>query len=281
MNASPGPDWHVVVPVKGGPAAKTRLRRSHAGPVAGLADALARDTVAACAGMPQGRLHVVTSDPGTARWAPVAGALLVADPGGGLDAAAGAGVASARRAGADAVAVLLGDHPALRPPELLEALAAAAPHPSSFMADADGTGTALLAVTGTAPLRPRFGAGSADRHARAGHVRLELAVPGLRRDVDDDASLTAALRLGVGPATAEALRATLPDVQASIHTLAEDGGTALLDDGREVVFADAVLAGSGLRHLRVGQRVSVELDDDGRTLTRVWIVGIGAGETIR
>jgi 2-phospho-L-lactate guanylyltransferase len=206
---------------------------------------------------------------------------VVADPGGGLDAAAEAGVADARRAGAEAVAVLLGDHPALRAAELEEALARASAHRSSFVPDADGTGTALLAVTADATLRPRFGPGSAERHARAGHVRLEVDVPGLRRDVDDEESLTAALRLGVGPATAAALRATLPRVQASVHTVTDEGGTALLDDGREVVFAAAALDGSGLRHVRVGQRVSIELAADGRTVTRLWIVGIGAGETIR
>ena len=37
---------------------------------------------------------------------------------------------------------------------------------------------------------------------------------------------------------------------------------------------------SGLRHLRVGQRVSVELDEAGRVATRVWVVGIGPGEDI-
>lgn len=70
-------------------------------------------------------------------------------------------------------------------------------------------------------------------------------------------------------------------MQASIHTIGDDGGSALLDDGRTIAWDDAALGGSGLRHLRIGQRVSVELDDDGRRATRVWIVGIGQGETIR
>ena len=70
-------------------------------------------------------------------------------------------------------------------------------------------------------------------------------------------------------------------MQASIHTVDDSGGTALLDDGREITWDAAALAGSGLRHLRVGQRVSVEVDADERRAARVWIVGIGAGETIR
>ncbi|WP_404383908.1 hypothetical protein LL946_01100 [Knoellia locipacati] len=75
-------------------------------------------------------------------------------------------------------------------------------------------------------------------------------------------------------------------MQASIHTFAEDGsGSALLDDGRLVSWPSEVFAGSALRHVRPGQRVSVEVDDseggDGTTVTRLWIVGIGEGETIR
>lgn len=68
-------------------------------------------------------------------------------------------------------------------------------------------------------------------------------------------------------------------MQASIHTFAEDGsGSALLDDGQVVSWPSEVFAGSALRHVRPGQRVSIELD--GTAVTRVWIVGIGPGETI-
>jgi hypothetical protein len=69
-------------------------------------------------------------------------------------------------------------------------------------------------------------------------------------------------------------------VQASIHTFAEDGsGSALLDDGQVVSWPGTVFADSALRHVRVGQRVSIELD--GTAVTRLWIVGIGEGEVIR
>ncbi|EAP97688.1 hypothetical protein JNB_19498 [Janibacter sp. HTCC2649] len=69
-------------------------------------------------------------------------------------------------------------------------------------------------------------------------------------------------------------------MQASIHTFAEDGsGSALLDDGLLVSWPGAVFADSALRHVRVGQRVSIELD--GTAVTRLWIVGIGEGEVIR
>lgn len=69
-------------------------------------------------------------------------------------------------------------------------------------------------------------------------------------------------------------------MQASIHTFAEDGsGSALLDDGQVITWPSEVFAHSGLRHVRTGQRVSVEVD--GTEVTRLWIVGIGAGEVIR
>jgi hypothetical protein len=69
-------------------------------------------------------------------------------------------------------------------------------------------------------------------------------------------------------------------MQASIHTFAEDGsGSALLDDGRLVTWPGEVFAGSALRHVRPGQRVSVEVE--GTEVSRLWIVGIGEGEVIR
>ncbi len=130
---------------------------------------------------------------------------------------------------------------------------------------------------------PRFGPESAAAHERLGHTRVALDLPGLRVDVDDAASLAAAFRIGLGRHSATALaRASLPGVQATIHRIGEDGsGSALLDDGLEVVVPPGAAAASGLRHLRVGQRVSVELDEAGRMATRVWVVGIGPGETIR
>ena len=71
-------------------------------------------------------------------------------------------------------------------------------------------------------------------------------------------------------------------MQASVHTVAEDGsGTALLDDGRVVSFPAEVLRRSGLRHLRPGQRVSIVLGREPGVISRLWIVGIGQGERIR
>ena len=56
-------------------------------------------------------------------------------------------------------------------------------------------------------------------------------------------------------------------------------GSVLLDDGREIPFDVSVMDASGLRLLRPGQRVSIEMSET--ALTRLWIVGIGDGEPIR
>jgi cold shock CspA family protein len=70
-------------------------------------------------------------------------------------------------------------------------------------------------------------------------------------------------------------------MQASVHRYDDnDGsGSVLLDDGREIPFDGEVMDASGLRLLRPGQRVSIEMSDS--ALTRLWIVGIGEGEPIR
>jgi 2-phospho-L-lactate/phosphoenolpyruvate guanylyltransferase len=279
----PTPDWAVVVPVKGGPLAKSRLHLPRATRAA-LADAFARDTVAALAeGMPDAPVLVVTGDADVAAWVVGAGHTVVGDPGEGLDAAVAAGVRAAHEHGALRVAVVLADHPALRADEVADALAAAGAHPASVLADADGTGTALLTLPATEPVRTAFGPGSAAAHERLGHHRLELDLPGLQVDVDDAASLAAATRIGLGPHSRAALaHASLPGVQATIHRIEPDGsGSALLDDGVEVTLPAGAAVAGGLRHLRVGQRVSVELDDTGLAATRVWVVGIGPGQDIR
>jgi cold shock CspA family protein len=70
-------------------------------------------------------------------------------------------------------------------------------------------------------------------------------------------------------------------MQASVHRYDDNNGSGsvLLNDGREIPFGGKVMDASGLRRLRPGQRVSIEMSET--ELTRLWIVGIGEGETIR
>jgi 2-phospho-L-lactate guanylyltransferase len=60
------------------------------------------------------------------------------------------------------------------------------------------------------------------------------------------------------------IASTLNPVQATVHRFdAESGGGELItDQGLLLPLEPAVFAASGLRLLRAGQRLSVELDDD-------------------
>jgi 2-phospho-L-lactate guanylyltransferase len=288
-------DWHLVVPVKGGAAAKSRLHPPAGVGREALALALATDCLTACcSGMPPGRVLVVTSDQRVAQLAADVGARVVGDPGQGLNAAVVAGRdhvladglhADAAGAVVPAVAVLLGDLPALRPGDLTAALGAAAAYPMAVVPDASGTGTVLLTALEGALLVPSFGARSAGRHEASGHHRLDLDLPRLRTDVDDDLALRSALELGVGAATLRALGmapTTLPPMQANVHTFDDESGSGsvLLDDGREVAFTGAVFEASALRHVRPGQRLSIHLADAGQSVAKLWIVGIGDDQRI-
>lgn len=71
-------------------------------------------------------------------------------------------------------------------------------------------------------------------------------------------------------------------MQGTVHTYTHEtgSGSVLMDNGREVEFSRDAFAVSGLRHLRPGQRVSIEVGPDG-VIDRLWIIGIGAGQIIR
>lgn len=56
-------------------------------------------------------------------------------------------------------------------------------------------------------------------------------------------------------------------------------GAVLTDNGRVLPFTAEVFATSGLRLLRIGQRLSIEVGGEG--VSRMWLTGIGAGQKIR
>jgi 2-phospho-L-lactate guanylyltransferase len=62
-------------------------------------------------------------------------------------------------------------------------------------------------------------------------------------------------------------------MQATISTFdeASRAGAVLCDDGVEVPFDAAVFESSGLRTIRVGQRVGVEMESDGRRVRALWL----------
>ncbi|GAA5157851.1 2-phospho-L-lactate guanylyltransferase [Ornithinimicrobium tianjinense] len=202
MRIEPEPTpWHVVIPVKHAHLAKSRLAPPPPLSRPELARAVARDTLeAVCRAVPPDQVTVVTSDLDAAGAAAGLGAAVVPDPDEGLDAAVRAGLAASA---GPWFAVLLGDLPTLTPAELNAALDACAAYPSAVVPDAQGSGTVLLTSTQGHP-EPRFGAGSAARHASTATL-LPLDLPRLRRDVDTWADLGEALALGLGPATRAAL----------------------------------------------------------------------------
>lgn len=208
---SGAPDVGLVIAVKRLADAKTRLAPVFAG---GSREhvvlAMLLDTIAAARAV--SALHsitIVTPDETAAAAARGLGAEVLPDPTPSSDpdplnsAILAAAAAVAGRA--PNIAVLQGDLPALRSVELEEALTQGRSHRRSFVADRHGSGTAALFAFGS-PLDPRFGADSAHRHRESGAVELTGPWPGLRCDIDTPEDLAAAERLGVGAATAEALR---------------------------------------------------------------------------
>jgi len=198
--------WRLIVPVKGQLAAKTRLHPPAGVARADLAHAFALDTITAVvACMPPDHLIAVTSDELTATFVQDQGGTVVADSGEGLNRAVRQGIEYVQRVlGPGPTAVLLGDIPALRPRDLVDALAACSLHARALVPDASGTGTVLLSALSPQDLHPRFGVNSAREHGRD-CVRLELDLPALRTDVDDDDALRQALAIGVGRHTAAVL----------------------------------------------------------------------------
>jgi 2-phospho-L-lactate guanylyltransferase len=217
--------WTAVLPVKRLSAGKSRLRgalprTAHRD----LALAVALDTVAAVAACPLiHSLLVVTDDPLVRAATTALGATTLHDPpaatlNAAFEAGAAAGTAGAELccattggepgggSGGGRVVALTADLPALRPEELAAALLAAEAYLRSFVPDAEGTGTTMLAARGV-PLDPHFGPGSAAAHEESGAARLAGDWPSLRRDVDTPANLSEAALLGLGPRTGHLLAA--------------------------------------------------------------------------
>jgi 2-phospho-L-lactate/phosphoenolpyruvate guanylyltransferase len=206
--------WCLVVPVKRLALAKSRLGDASREPGhvrrEALALAFAADTVAAALHSDEvAALYVVTDDPVAGPVLARIGATVLADrPNAGLNPALGYGArVAARRRPGHGIAALSADLPALRPAELSLALALASSHRSAVVPDAAGSGTTLYAARAPSVFAPAYGPDSLGKHV-AGGARV-IDVPGLdsvRCDVDTSEDLAAAVRLGVGPHTTEALR---------------------------------------------------------------------------
>ena len=250
----------VVVAVKDLPDAKSRLAPILDEPQrSALVLAMLADTVAAALRSPAvAAVHVVTGDPMVSDVARAAGASVVDDPTNTLNEAF-----AHAAAGLDASAPVLalpGDLPALHPAELTAAVVAAGGRRAA-VADATGTGTTMLLAPAGASLDPRFGPRSAAAHSTSGAVLLPGGWPGLRGDVDTVTDLGAAVRAGLGAATADLLdRGGRPATVAG-HA---DGVVELRTDDGALLRCSATAAElGGWRQLRAGQRVRVHADGAG------------------
>lgn len=272
------PAWTLIIPVKETHVAKTRLRAYPADVRALLAHAFALDTVTSClASSYVARVVIVTNDGPLGAALAAIGADVVADlPDAGLNAAVRHGVQAVRdERPTAAVAALQADLPALRSAHLDAVFGApGAGGGRWFVPDADGLGTTLLAAGGGSLFEPAFGATSRADHLAQGSSEIVLdGIDGLRRDVDTEHDLWAAVRLGVGAHTAEAIarsgieppraRPAMRMVQGTVLSSAADdsAGTLVTDGGELHRFAEPAVRAGGLRLLRPGQRVQARMAD--------------------
>jgi 2-phospho-L-lactate guanylyltransferase len=195
--------YALLVPVKTLSLAKSRLSAPRAHERAELMRAFARDVLAAATTCPVvAQVYVVTDETG---FDDDLVTRLPDEGDGDLNRALVHASVRARLADpALGVAAVFADLPCLSAEDLGTALGAGL-SARWFVADAEGSGTALLAAGPGVDLDPHFGVGSARRHEESGAVPVRAAVPTVRRDVDTDADLEAARALGVGVHTAALL----------------------------------------------------------------------------
>jgi 2-phospho-L-lactate/phosphoenolpyruvate guanylyltransferase len=199
------PRFTLLVPVKGPPAAKTRLGEIGPAARADLMVAFARDAIAAAQRTPLAEVVVVGDAGALAAVLDGIDVRVVADEGHG-DLNEALRRAAGRVARADrGTAVLLADLPCLQTRDLEAVLSYAATRDQrTFVADAAGSGTTLLLAPPGVDLDPHFGVGSAAAHAASGAHTVDGDLTSLRLDVDTADDLERALLVGVGPETARA-----------------------------------------------------------------------------
>ena len=192
MDLGFSPDWCVIMPIKGGAMAKSRLGSQpdllDAPDVTALADRFANLTLAAVLACPEvSRVVIVTADD---NWSHSASNRIstVQDPGQGLNAALC--VARDHEVNSKFLAIVPSDLPLLDPYELATVLQRARSHVCGFVRDKDGTGTTLLTALEAIDLQPKYGEGSAEAHLKSGAIELSAPLT-VRFDVDTLADLNA------------------------------------------------------------------------------------------
>ena len=206
--------WTVIVPVKPWRLAKSRLQVDR-GAREDLARAFALDVFEALAdSVAVETVVVVSAEEDLRRAARRLGVELLTDrPLRSLDPlndaiATGRHWATQRRP-ASPVAALVSDLPTLTGAAVTATLELAGRQAASFVPDAGGSGTTMVASTEAVSLVTAFGPASARRHTELGLTSLFEADPTMRRDVDDALHLEAADALGLGRHTQDVVTGLL------------------------------------------------------------------------
>jgi 2-phospho-L-lactate guanylyltransferase len=176
----------VLVPVKAFGEAKRRLDPALDDAArSALARAMADRVLSAAAPLP---VAVVCDDNQVADWARVRGALVIWEPGRGLNGAVEAGVAHLRQGGVEQVTVAHADLP--RASGLVSVGLAAG---ITLVPDRFGNGTNVMVVPADAGFRFSYGPGSFARHLieaeRTGLPVRVLDLPDLAWDIDEPADV--------------------------------------------------------------------------------------------
>jgi 2-phospho-L-lactate guanylyltransferase len=189
-------DAAVLVPVKAFGEAKRRLSPALAAPErAALSRRLAAGVIAAAAPL---AVAVVCEDREVAGWARELGALVIWEPGRGLNGAVAAGVARLAAEGVTAVAVAHGD---LARPGGLVALVLSHPGGVTLVPDGRDDGTNVVVLPGTVAFRFSYGPGSFRRHldeATASGLAVQV-VRGTDLSLDVDLPSDLPLTAGAAP----------------------------------------------------------------------------------
>ena len=196
------PRFSLLVPVKNGRGAKTRLGGVDTSGRGELMAAFARDAITAARRTPLVEVYVVGDVAALRQLGRELDVRVLPDEGNGdLNQALRRAAVRVAQPGRG-VAVMLGDLPCLRTDDLELALALEG---RAYVADAAATGTTLLLTAPGAELDPRFGRDSARAHAASGAREIAGDLASLRLDVDTNEDLDRAITLGVGTHTAATL----------------------------------------------------------------------------
>ena len=204
----PVTSWTAIIPVRSLIEGKSRLDTPEVD-TAALAAAFLTDLIAACSQCKAiDQVVVVSPDPAVHTLAAELGARAVTEGSASGINAAIEKVRSELPEGTPVVAIL-GDTPSLGANVLDEVLASVGAHATAFVPDTAGTGSTLWCSTDP-KARSHFGVHSRAKHRQAGAFELgsgntTTTWARARRDVDTAVDLWDATRLGVGPATGQAL----------------------------------------------------------------------------